>query len=150
LSTTRGIEIVRNQKRAWRRAKRLWNNWLSGFLINSTAAAMCFDPDLKSGGGLAADSRLPPCRHIMTNRLVEKRPEILHRLSDGAVKVDEAGRTSISCSSLVWVRSNLGVPVTACLPDPLPLSSDDRNRLASRRRLKVRARRQPQGHPSGS
>jgi hypothetical protein len=53
LLTTRGIEIVRNQKLAWRRAKRLWNNWLSGFLISSRAAATCFDPDLRIGGGLA-------------------------------------------------------------------------------------------------
>jgi hypothetical protein len=66
------------------------------------------------------------------------------------LKVDEAGRTSISCSSLVWVQSNLGVPVAACLPDPLSLSSDDRNRLASRRRVKVQARKQPPAHPSGS
>ena len=31
-----------------------------------------------------------------------------------------------SFSSLVWVQSSLGVPVSACLPDPLSLERDDR------------------------
>ena len=59
-------------------------------------------------------------------------------------------KPSISSSSLVWVQSSLGVPVSACLPDPLSLERDDRNRLASPRRATVQARKQPPVRQSDS
>ena len=39
----------------------------------------------------------------------------------GIARAFTAQKPSISCSSLAWVQSSPGVPVSACLPDPLSL-----------------------------
>lgn len=116
---------IRRSAPAWsgKSALRVFPVWSSGRIISAAGAVRC-QPTYGVGWGIGT----------MDHRVCE-RPGYIIAVSKKLMPFSsgEAGRTSISCSSLVWVQSNPGVPVTACPPDPRPLSSDDRTRLASRR-----------------